>query len=111
MENFTQLCVMTGTLLPDGGGKELEEFFQNEMGVRVKFSEQVDTLPDLDGNGNPVPETGGRSDLFFYIHSDDIGKFAVPRLSMGISWWEDVVGNNRHILYPQGIQDKYPTTW
>jgi hypothetical protein len=110
-KNYTQLCVMTGTLLPEGGGEELEQFFKNEMNVQVKFSEQVDTLPDTDGNGNPVPETGGRSDLFFYIHNDDIMKFALPRLSMGISWWEDVVGNGNHKIYPQEIQDKYPKTW
>ena len=93
--------------MPEGGAKELEEFFKDEMGVRVKFENQVKTLPDTP----ECTETGGRNDLFFYIHDDDIGKFAVPRLSMGIKWWEDVLGNGQGKLYPTEILEKYPKTW
>jgi hypothetical protein len=30
---FNQLCVMEGTLMPEGGAKELESFFKDKMGV------------------------------------------------------------------------------
>ena len=108
MENqFNQLCVMEGTLMPEGGAKELETFFKNEMVVTVHFETEVKTLPDEPG----CTLTGGRNDLFFYIADDDIGKFAVPRLQMGIRWWEDVLGNGNGKLYPEEILEKYPKTW
>ena len=108
MENqFNQLCVLQGTIMPEGGAKELEAFFKNEMGVTVKFETEVKTLPDTP----ECTETGGRNDLFFYIADDDIGKFAVPRLQMGIRWWEDVLGNGNGKLYPREILEKYPKTW
>jgi len=50
-------------------------------------------------------------DLFFYIADKDISKFAVPRLQMGIRWWEDVLGNGNGKLYPREILEKYPKTW
>ena len=103
-KQFNQLCVMEGTLMPEGGAKELESFFKDEMGVEVRFETQVKTLPDETGEG-------GRNDLFFYIADDDIGKFAVPRLQMGIRWWEDVLGNGNGKLYPTEVLEKYEKTW
>ena len=44
-------------------------------------------------------------------YNKDIGKFAVKRLSMGIRWWEDVLGNGNGKLYPSEILEKYPKTW
>ena len=76
---YTQLCVWPGTVLGDSTPQDLVDFFQDEMGVRIKYHTEVETLPDLE-NGKPVPDTGGRNDLFFFVHSDDAGKFAVPRL-------------------------------
>ena len=108
MENqFNQLCVMEGTLMPEGGAKELETFFKNEMGVTVHFETEVKTLPDEPG----CTLTGGRNDIFFYIEDCDIGKFAVPRLQMGIRWWEDVLGNGGGNLYTEEFLEKYPKTW
>ena len=36
-KQFNQLCVMEGTLMPEGGAKELVEFFKDKMGVNVRF--------------------------------------------------------------------------
>ena len=101
---FNQLCVLQGCLMPKGGAKELESFFKDEMGVTIKYETEVKTLPDETG-------PGGRNDLFFYIADDDISKFAVPRLSMGIRWWEDVLGNGGGNLYTEEFLEKYPKTW
>ena len=105
---FNQLCVLQGCLMPEGGAKELESFFKDEMGVTVKFETEVKTLPDP---GDLGMKTGGRNDVFFYIADDDIGKFAVPRLSMGIRWYEDVLGNGGGNLYTEEFLEKYPKTW
>ena len=56
---YNQLCVLEGTIMPEGGAKELETFFKNEMGVTVKFETEVKTLPDP---GDLGMKTGGRND-------------------------------------------------
>lgn len=109
-DKFTQLCVWPGTLLGDNTVQDFENFFK-EKGFTVKFAEEVVTLPDRTPYGEVVEGTGGRHDLFFYIASSDILQFAVPRLGMGIRWWEDVIGNGGGKIYPQEILDKYPVTW
>lgn len=110
-KDFTQLCVWPGTVLGDSTPKDLEDFFLNEMGVRVKYHTEVETLPDVE-NGVPVEGTGGRNDLFFFVHDEDITKFAIPRLQMGIRWWEDVIvyNDNKH-LYTDQFLEANPPTW
>jgi hypothetical protein len=106
MENFSQLCVWEGTVV---GVEEIENFegwLQLEFGVRAKYCEEVLTLPT-----EGVEDTGGRNDLFFRIHDEDVMKFALPRLTIGIKWWEDVLGNGNGVLYPEQILEKYPKTW
>ncbi len=110
--NYTQLCVWPGCVLGESTPAEFEKFFLDEMNTRVKYHTEVETLPDLDKAGNPVPESGGRNDLFFYVHTDDLGHFAVPRLKMGIRWWEDVVGyNDNSHLYTKEFLNAHPLTW
>ena len=112
MKKYNQLCVWPATVVGKDDVKDLEDFFKKEMDVRVKYKTEVLTNPDLDEDGNEVPDTGGRNDLFFYVHDDDIGKFAVPRLSMGIRWYEDVVSyNDGAYLYPQSFLEENPITW
>ena len=113
MENhFTQLCVWPGTSLADSTHADFESFFLDEMNTRVKYHTEVKTLPDLDESGKAIPETGGRTDLFFYVHEDDIAQFAVPRLKMGIRWWEDVVGyNDNSHLYTREFLNAHPLNW
>lgn len=111
MDQFTQLCVWEGTSMGSSTAEEFEAFILNQFNTRVKFAEEVTTLPSLDESGNAIPDTGGRTDLFFYAHSDDLGGFAIQRLQAGIRWWEDVIGNGSGVLYTEEILEKYPTTW
>lgn len=104
---FTQLCVWEGTVVGSDKIKEFENWMFQEFKSRVKYSEEVKTKPDMDDSGYPVKETGNRNDLFFYCHSKDLPKFAVPRLSVGIRWWEDVLGNGGARLYSDDILKKY----
>ena len=106
MENFNQVCVWEGTIVGKEEIQNFEKWISDEFGVRVKYCEEVNTLPTPDEEG-----TGGRNDLFFRIHDEDVTKFAVPRLLVGIRWWEDVLGNGNGVLYPQETLEKYPKTW
>jgi len=109
---FNQLCVWPGVTLEGASPKELVDFFENEMKVRIKFHAEVSTLPDLDSSGKPVPETGGRTDLLFFVHDEDVPGIAIPRLQMGIRWWEDVIkyNDNSH-LYSEEFIKANPPKW
>ena len=102
-EGFKQVCVWPGTLVGADSVGEFEAFMLRELGARVQYLEEVQTAPDL-ANGYPVEGTGGRNDVIFAVHSDDIGKFAIPRLAYGIRWIEDVYGNGGGDLYPERVQ-------
>lgn len=47
----------------------------------------------------------------FYVHDDDIGRFAVKRLLYGIRWWEDVLGNGNGYQYSEDTLKKYQKIW
>lgn len=100
---YIQLCVWEGVLI-EGQIKEFEEMILQETDCRIKYECEVKTLPGDEGEG-------GRNDVFFYVHSDDLSKFAIRRLRFGIRWWEDVLGNGHGCLYPQEIREKYPNAW
>lgn len=109
-EGFEQVCIWPGTIVvgennPSERIADFENWVQEQFGVRAKYLEEVKTNPDETG-------PGGRNDIFFVVHSEDIPKFAIPRLRLGIRWYEDVVSYNGHSnLYPQEILDKYPIRW
>jgi len=106
---FKQVCVWASTLVEKGKEKEFENFMKNEYKIRVRFIEVIETFPDRD-KGKNVKGTGGRSDVFFYIHSDDIKKFAIPRLRMDppVRWVEDVLDNLKDHgspIYPERVTE------
>lgn len=102
-EGFHQVCVWPGTIVQESEIADFVRFFQLEMNTRVQFLETVVTGPDLEG-GVPVPGTGGRHDVFFAVHDEDVGRFAVPRLSLGIRWVEDALMGSAAI-WPEHIRD------
>jgi len=109
---YTQLCVWPGTIVEDHEIEEFEDWVQDTFDTRIKYHTQIKTKPDIDKNGNIIPDTGERNDLFFYVHTDDIDKFAVKRLQIGIRWWEDVIvyNDNSH-LYSEEFIKEHPPTW
>ena len=109
-KEFNQLCVWPGTVVGDSKKvqKDFVKFFKDELGVTVKYETEVKTLPDP---GDLGMKTGDRNDIFFYIADGDISKFAIPRLNMGIRWYEDVLSNGGDKLYPTEVLEKYEKTW
>ena len=99
-ENFTQVCVWPATVVGKTKKKikEFEDWGISEFGVRFQYLEEILTNRDESG-------PGGRNDLFFAVHSEDVGKFAIPRLSYGIRWIEDVYGNRQGHLYPDRVAE------
>jgi hypothetical protein len=107
-EGYSQVCVWPGTLVGPDKIADFENFMLEEFKARVQYLEEINTYPDLK-DGKIVDGTGGRTDLFFSVHQDDIGHFAIPRLQMGIRWFEDSVArcNGGNQLYPTYVMDYY----
>ncbi len=96
-----QLCVLRGVTdkLADLE-RLLPETFPN---TRISV---LDSYYTLAGNGGD----GGRRDVLFGIHPEDVNPFAIQRLEFGISWWEDALDNESSLI-PSAVKDKYPRKW
>ena len=109
---YNQLCLIRDLEIGEDQIENFEIIMLNKFGVRVKYHTEIKTFPTLDEEGYPIPRTGGRNDLFFYVHKEDIDKFSVPRMHLGVHWWEDVVANTaNHDSYPEGFIKVHPPTW
>jgi len=113
-EGFTQVCIWPACVVVNNQTSEevkrekiemFEALMFEKFKTRVQYLEEIETYPDLDQEGNTVKGTGGRVDLFFAVHHEDIGRFAVPRLGVGIRWIEDTLamGNYKCHIYPDRV--------
>lgn len=100
--DFSQVCVWPAVLVGSDSIEEFETFMQTEFDARIQYLEEIKTAPDT-LNGFPIEDTGGRNDVLFAIHTEDVPKFAIKRLPYGIRWIEDVYGNGGGDLYPARI--------
>ena len=90
-EGFNQVCVWPGTVMQESDVPDFETWMKAELNTRVQYLESVVTKADCND-----PTTGGRHDVIFAVHQDDVMKFALPRMRLGIRWVEDVLDNEKH---------------
>lgn len=106
-KNYKQVCVIHNMNLPstryETFNKTLASVFNLTKDIRI-----IGVIETLPGAGGP----GGRSDLFFIVHEDDIEKLCNnQRISYGIRWWEDVLFNlspQEQEIYPKAFRQQYP---
>ena len=107
-DEYKQVCVWPGMSVSEDERHDFESYFLKQ-GFKLLFMETITTGPDRDENGNVYPETGGRVDTIFAVHNDDVMKFSIPRLGMGIRWIEDVLDNEaretEHSIYPERVKE------
>ena len=107
-EMYDQVCVWPGTIVAENEVESFVNFFK-ELGYRIQYLETIVTGPDTDEDGVPVACTGGRTDIFFAVHKEDVMRFAIPRLRMGIRWIEDVLDNEARTsacsIYPYRVKE------
>lgn len=103
-EGFNQVCVWPACTLGEQSKEEFEKHMKEFMGIQTQFLEEVETGPDI-LNGEAIPETGGRHDIFFAIHDEDIPKFVLKRFQFSIRWLEDVLADCNYTspIYPERI--------
>lgn len=103
---FSQVVVWPGVIVGPDNINEFVAFCADAFsGTRVQYLREVYTNPDKNEFGSNVPDTGGRCDVLFGVHEDDIGKFAVARLAYGMRWLDDVYGNGQGHLYPEDVRE------
>ena len=100
---FKQVCVWPGCIVKPDEISQVEELFLNEFDVRIQYLETVVTKPDIGEFGYLVEGTGGRHDILFAVHDEDVSKFAVSRLLVGIRWIDDVYGSEGSNIYPRRV--------
>jgi hypothetical protein len=103
-EKFNQVCVWPGTLVGAEKKDEFEIFMKENFSARVQYLEEFETNPNDD-----QIDTGGRNDVLFAVHEEDIHSFALARLSAGMRWIEDVLDNadknDESEIYPSHLKD------
>jgi len=103
---FSQVVVWHGIVIGDEHIPDFLNFVAERFsGTRAQYIREVVTTPDLDDNGVEIPGTGGRNDVLFAVHEDDIAKFAVERLGYGMRWLDDVYLNGNGYLYPADVSE------
>jgi hypothetical protein len=103
---FSQIAVWHGVIIGPTQVDAFVQFCADEFaGTRVQYIREVETKPDVNEFGSPIEGTGGRNDVLFAVHEDDIGKFAVPRFHYGMRWLDDVYGNGDGYLYPADVRE------
>ena len=104
---YTQMLVWPGTTFTYGDLASFQEMLQEAFGVSMP-ARVVGTVETRPTPGEPG--TGGRVDLCFVLHDDDVAKLVLTRMQFGIKWLEDVHSNSAW-LYPSWFWDKYPPQW
>ena len=111
MEGYTQVCVWPDQILPGTNIKNFIQYFRDQ-GFRIQHLETLITSCDRDNFGVPIPETGGRIDVIFAIHDDDLMRFCTSILRKKVRWIEDVLDNEarkkNYSTYPLRVH-KYRT--
>lgn len=114
-KHFNQLCVWPATIVKEANQtpEDFKDIMKENFDVKVKYETELKTNPDYDEYNNPIEGTGGRNDLLFYVHDEDVDKFAIKRLQYGIKWWEDHIDpqNGNRYLYDDEVFEKYPKRW
>lgn len=81
---FKQIVIWLGTIVGTDSINEFESYFLKELGFKVKYLSEFKLNNENKNNC-----------VLFYIHTDDIPKFAMFRLTtMDMKWFEDFVENN-----------------
>jgi len=113
-DNFTQVCVNHGIYLPDDWTeKDFEDYFYELFEVKIQFLEEIKTFPDTDDRGDPIEGTGGRSDIFFAVHDDNLAQITGLRFRTKHRWIEDVLAKDNYTspIYPERVSRYRTWTW
>lgn len=93
---YHTLVIWHGTVVQKDD--DIEDFFMETCNSRIKRVGCVTCL-------------NGRIDFAFFVHDDDVTKFAVQRFKLGNDtprWWEDIYFNDQQDQFPDEFLKCYP---
>ena len=74
------------------------------FGIRAKFLDYAITNPTVDHLGKIVEGSGGRKDVLFVVHTNDIARFEIPRRDALIHTLDEMLSTEfRFLIYPEEI--------
>lgn len=90
------LCVWPACLVEKSQYEEFSDFLKNTV---CGGAEDIEFLP-ITGlvSNDRNPDGSLREDFFFEVRGD-IGPFIIPRIGLGVKWYEDYVANNPGLTY------------
>ena len=101
-EPFVQMAIWQGTTVKESEHEDVANFFLTRLDSRIECIGCVTT-------------SGGRHDFAFFVHSEDVPKFAIRRFAVMQGdtprWWGDVFFNNQQAIYPADFLGAYPDPW
>ncbi len=97
-EGFKQVCMFLGIDCDfEDIEKEFCEFMLESFDIRTQYLELSVSKPTVQ-RGKELENTGGRLDVVFAIHTDDIEKLAAIKMATNnqipLKWIEDVMNPN-----------------
>lgn len=105
---YSQIVILPGCDFKlEKDKKYFYEFFKKYKFRQPKIIGVVETLPNKDSDGNIIPGTGGRKDLFFFINDKDEKRFMTWKFTYSMIYWEDVFYNHEEEIYPLKFRKKY----
>ena len=106
-KNYKYIMVAPACYLGEDKPEDFERVFL-KIDTRIRFLEEVVTIPDKDENGNNIEGTGGRRDILFAVHKDDVNDFMPLRFALTVYPWNDWIKYNRHSKeYSKEILERY----
>lgn len=98
-EDFNQVLIWPGTHL-EGRIESFVQFVKEEFDARIQYLETYETSPVRSFNGSPIEWTGGRQDIVFALHKEDLGKFTLKWRSHGVQEIEFIMNDDVDEVYP-----------
>jgi hypothetical protein len=106
--NYNQVCVAIAFPVKDFDPEfqMFTHFMEKVAQIRIQPLEVVETYPNRDEFGMIIPDTGGRKDLIFAIHDNDVDKFAIARKLLPIFFIEEALGRlaGKYSIYPTRLR-------
>jgi hypothetical protein len=101
---YQQIVCWEGTELGVDEEAMFVTFVQEELALQHDV-QVIGTVKTLPGRNGP----GGRIDLFFFIHNDDVPRAATRRLKFGMRWINDCIApeNGGPGIYPPAFLRAY----
>ena len=88
--------------------QKLEDWWLAFNGTRILPVMICETYPDIGEDGSDIDDTGGRQDLFFFIHQDDMETMFDRFEKFGSDaprWLEDIYFNDQGHWYPEWVEE------